>query len=166
MPGDIESVQAPTYFFFVPSQAVTPRPSKVMPGIISDVKDVTRQRPPHPSVSSCRPVDRIVLPSGVTISSTASHVPASAASIWCSGPGGGGIWARAAPGAAVMITAATVHAKAFIIGPPVCVGEDTEGGAPPVNGFAARLACVEWASRTCQTHRWRPGWHRLTNGDL
>src|SRR5918993_2689014 len=120
MPGDIESVQAPTYFFFALSQAVTPRPSNIVPGIISDLKDVTRQRPPHPSVSSCTPVERIVLPSGAVISTTASHVPASLARTWCSGPGGGGICAPAALGATVMITAAAmVHAKAFVIGPPV-----------------------------------------------
>src|SRR5918993_4548062 len=115
MPDDIESVQAPTYFFFPPSHVVTPRPSNVMPGIISDLKDVTRQRPPHPIVSSCTPVERIAFPSGAVISTTASHVPASATRTWCSGPGGGGICARAAVGAAVNINAAAVHTKTLVM---------------------------------------------------
>src|SRR4051812_49300289 len=120
MPGDMESVQAPTYFFFAASHVVTPRPSNVIPGIRSPLKAVTRQRPPHERVSSCTPVERIEFPSGVVISTTASQVPASLDRIWCSGPGGGGAWANAAPGPAVMINAAAmVHRKHFVMGPPL-----------------------------------------------
>src|SRR3954467_6918020 len=118
MPGAIESAQAPTYFLFAGSHVVTPPPSKVAPGITSPLNAVTRQRPLHDNVSSCVPVERIELPSGVVISTTASQVPASLERIWCSGPGGGGAWAEAAP--AVMVSAtATVHTNAFIMEPPV-----------------------------------------------
>src|SRR5215217_3657826 len=120
MPGAIESAHAPTYFLFAASHVVTPRPSNVAPGIRSPLKAVTRQRPPHDSVSSSIPVARIELPSGVVISTTASQVPASVDRIWCSGPSGGGAWADAAPAPAVRVNAAAmVHTKAFVMGPPL-----------------------------------------------
>src|SRR4029079_13996404 len=84
---DIESVQLPTYFFFVLSQVVTPRPLKGTPGISSEVKSVARQRPPQPTVPISTPLEVVAgaPPTGIT-STTASHVPASLARIACSGP--------------------------------------------------------------------------------